>query len=197
MTRPVGWTLLLLPGLGCSGDKTDASDSGDPACSVEVCDGQDNDCDGVVPELLEHEGRRYLVCHLAPDALSWSDAQAHCAELGMQLVVVDDAAEAAFLEESWAALKQDAVSIPNHMGNLETPAWIGLSDQSGEGDWQWTDGGAAPVDGWCPDEPNDFDEEDCAAMGWTAAYGGEPECPDGGWNDLSCEAVLGFFCEAV
>ncbi|NEQ07383.1 MAG: hypothetical protein F6K37_15970 [Moorea sp. SIO4E2] len=58
--------------------------------------------------------------------------------------------------------------------------WIGLSDRTIEGQWQWVSGETSTYRNWFPGEPNDYrsssipDGEDYAVMGWG----------NQGWNDL-------------
>jgi hypothetical protein len=69
----------------------------------------------------------------------------------------------------------------------DADGWIGLNDVSEEGSSVWSDGSISPFTSW------DFDQSDvhnrnknCVSMHNTAG---------GVWKNLSCHALLGFFCE--
>ena len=67
-------------------------------------------------------------------------------------------------------------------------AWIGFSDATTEGTFEWTipykDGTSKKFTKWNNNEPNNNNNEDCAVLS-----------KDGVWNDISCSQTRTFFCE--
>jgi len=159
--------------------------------AAEVCDGADNDCNTATSETCANgcvptarEGRVYLFCS---GVATWPQARDLCRAQQMDLVIVDDAAENAWLLQN--------AGLPPM--TEEVGLWLRATDQGSEGSWVWADGPAfwngdqngAPVAGalalWREGEPNDFEGvEDCGEL-----------LADGGWNDLSCTASRTFACE--
>lgn len=69
---------------------------------------------------------------------------------------------------------------------IEGSAWIGLAEPR-EGDWRWATGGSLGFTNWAPGEPNNAGGgEHC----------GELQAHSGKWNDMPCDAVLPFLCQA-
>jgi len=64
--------------------------------------------------------------------------------------------------------------------------WIGLTDATTEGEWQWSDG--TPVDylNWFPGNPDGGDQEDCVYIGGVT----------GEWFDYTCHAIAGVVCRS-
>ncbi len=161
---------------------TDCDDS-NPAIRpgvAEVCDGQDQDCDGDIdgqscpcPQAA-YADHSYLFCTSLDS--TWVEAEASCATLGYELVTIGDAAENSWI---WAeAEAADPVSA----------WWIGLSDRAVEGDYIWADGSSLGYSFWRSGEPNDFNNaEDC---------GKYIDNSGGSWNDGNCEDPLPYICEA-
>jgi cysteine-rich repeat protein len=104
------------------------------------------------------------------EGLSWSDAQEACSSFGSyQLVTINSETENDFL-----------TSI------IDDAPWIGLNDQSSEGDFVWASGQAVVYTNWEDGEPNNSGDEDCAQIySW-----------DGKWNDGTCSSAIGYICEA-
>ncbi len=97
---------------------------------------------------------------------TWREAQGRAANLGGRLVTVDNAAEQAWLVETF--------------GGSE-PRWIGLTDANTEGAWRWAGGEAVSYENWAADEPNDmYDGEHFGVMNWRAP---------GAWNDMNAASA--------
>jgi hypothetical protein len=147
----------------------------------EVCNGIDDDCDGlsdseaVCPCNLErNQGHNYLFCTTVRD---WWNSESACdAETNYQLVVITDATE-----QEWVWIYADAYA-PSKLW------WIGLHNlnasywEEPEGNFEWVDG--SPYDytawytGWPSEQPDDFwGTEDCVFL--------DPS--SGGWHDYDCE----------
>ena len=63
---------------------------------------------------------------------SWQDARNYCRKLGGDLVTIKDANKQQFILKYLTVDHWDTDNI-----------WIGLTDQSREGDWRWVDGSYA------------------------------------------------------
>ena len=113
--------------------------------------------------LASYNGKEY---QLTSQASSWTEAQAEAVSLGGNLVVINDAAEQAWLRQTFGSER----------------LWIGLSDRDTEGDFQWTNGETSSYRNWTAGEPNDFKfggrfpaGEDYTLMNWNSS---------GQWNDM-------------
>jgi hypothetical protein len=117
----------------------------------------------------------YFVC---PTPLDFAGALARCRSVGLELSHVANTAEHEWLTQQVA----------------ESPAWIGASDFTLEGDWRWVDddvsfwsgtASGAAVDGafteWAFGEPNG--SGDCARL------------ESGGWHDYACTLTAAYICE--
>ncbi|XP_061171792.1 perlucin-like protein [Saccostrea echinata] len=66
--------------------------------------------------------------------------------------------------------------------------WLDLNDLSVEGNWRWfSTGKSVSYTNWIPGQP-DYASEDCGQMNY-------PSHKKGQWNNLSCDAKIGFICE--
>jgi hypothetical protein len=144
---------------------------------VEICDGIDNDGDGLIDEwsplndacngcsLHERDGRVYWLC----PGSSWPAAQQSCMQWGANLTSIADAGENLFI----------ALLVPT------SAYWIGLNDLGQAGDFNWVDGSPLAYTNW-PDG--------------TAPEGSGTSCiginPYGEWLALSCNNGRAFFCGA-
>ncbi|XP_022048934.1 CD209 antigen-like protein E [Acanthochromis polyacanthus] len=113
---------------------------------------------------------------------SWMDAREFCKKRGGDLAVIDSREEHLALAE-----------LINNYHDFTRPIsqsgyWIGLRDVEEEGIWKWLDGKRL-IDGyWNEGEPNNINNEDCAAM-----Y--PRNNPFRAWNDAPCSYNLKWICE--
>jgi hypothetical protein len=164
---------------GCSEDCDDNNKAVHPG-AVEVCDLDDDNCDGV-----------------------W-DNDPKCPQCVLKKLPAPAIGTAAFCfgARDWLAAEADCVKQKGHLISIHTQAvqdfltteafaiqggdwWIGLSDIKAEGTFVWTDGSKLDYLHWNGGEPNNAGEEDCANI--TQGGGGQ-------WNDLPCDAVIPFIC---
>jgi len=113
---------------------------------------------------VTYNGREY---QLTSSNMTWEQAQAAAEQLGGNLVAINDAAE-----ETW--LKQT-------FGDRER-FWIGLTDRTQEGNFQWVNGQNTSYRNWASGEPNDYQfngaftaGEDYTLMNWGSSRQ---------WNDM-------------
>ncbi len=158
--------------------------------ATETCNTLDDDCNGtaddagVCPCDTDHypdSEHPYLYCQ---SAVTWEAAQADCETHGYALVTFDSQAE---LDH-----------VTSVAGSLASNYWwLGFTDVSSEGSWEWIDGSPTSYQNWCSSEPNndhgrecvDVGEEDCAMLNW-----GNGGC----WNDYPCTCDWPYYiCEGL
>jgi hypothetical protein len=103
--------------------------------------------------------------YVAVNATTWTAAEALAVSLGGHLVSISDADEQDFVWQNFRAL-----------GGVDRRIWIGFSDRTTEGTFEWSDGTAAKYTNWNAGEPNN--------SGGTEDYA-EMLGSTGKWNDLS------------
>merc|ERR1719369_2479292 len=108
--------------------------------------------------------------HPEDKRLSWEAAEMHCQKWlsGAHLASVHSPEEQAFI-------------VDNFPKNI----WLGGTDISQEGTWDWTDGTPFDYSDWYPGEPNDHGiNQDCL---W--------ERKEHKWDDNTCEQEQLFLCK--
>ncbi len=157
---------------------------------TEVCNTIDDDCSGVADDggvcpctvdYYPDYDHPYLFCEVATD---WTTAEAECAAYGYALVTFDSEPEL-----SWVT-----TAVGAYTSNYW---WIGFTDDSTEGSWEWEDASVVGYENWCSSEPNnthgrecvDLSEEDCAMLNWGSG---------GCWNDYPCSCDWPYYiCEGA
>nr|AGF93336.1 protein containing C-type lectin domain protein [uncultured organism] len=138
--------------------------------TVEITDGEDKSGNPLESSAGSHGGQMYNgnEYKLITNDMSWSDAKDYCENQGGHLVTITSSEENSFVQN---LINQDV--------------WIGFTDQSSEGDFEWVTGETVSYTNWAPGEPNDWGSgEDYTQM-----------VTDGEWNDYSGTNNLAFVCE--
>jgi glucose/arabinose dehydrogenase len=89
-----------------------------------------------IDDNFAYDGKKY---RLTTGAKSWTDAQAEATSLGGNLVTINNAAEENWLKQTFGSSEQ---------------LWIGLTDRTTEGKFEWVNGETATYRNWNPGEPN-------------------------------------------
>ncbi|MEZ4381224.1 MAG: lectin-like protein [Nannocystaceae bacterium] len=180
--------MTVAPILGCpqdgyaevAGDCDDDNSAINPDAE-EVCNGVDDDCDGLLDEysqlnpdecstckVREWGGHLYWIC---PGPVTWDIARENCTTLGADLTIVGDNDENGFLFQNM----------------LGSNLWIGARDVSPNPvDYTWVDGSALVWNKWTG--PNPDQNDGCAQMA---------SVDDGFWRDRLCGETYGFACETL
>ncbi len=112
-------------------------------------------------------------------AQSWPSAQAEALSLGGNLVTINDAAENAF--------------VANTFTPTYGTVWIGFNDVATEGSFEWVSGQPVTFTNWAPFEPNNLGNEDFTHLNGPAGpFGGL-----GTWNDLDGNVQFNAVVEVV
>lgn len=99
-------------------------------------------------------------------SMSGPNAQAYAQTFGANLISIQSAKE-----------NDDLRKALVDQGFGSSVVWIGFSDKTTEGTFEWFDGSAVTYTNWKqPNEPNNAGDEDCTQI-----------FADGFWNDLNCD----------
>ncbi|XP_034257720.1 macrophage mannose receptor 1-like [Pantherophis guttatus] len=105
---------------------------------------------------------------------NWSDARAHCRNLGGNLASIPSKNVQAFL----------TVQLKSASGNT----WIGLTDKNWYGHFVWTDGSGVYFTNWAKGSPRSY-HGDCVFMVT------KPERLAGYWRVGSCSSKMTYICQ--
>lgn len=98
---------------------------------------------------------------------TWTGSQAEAVSLGGNLVTINDAAEQAWVYNSFA-----------NFGGVSRALWIGLTDALSEGNFTWVSGEPVSYTHWAFGEPNNSGNEDFVHMWYPSVSNA------GQWNDV-------------
>jgi Ca2+-binding RTX toxin-like protein len=132
---------------------------------------------------LNFGGHTYLV---VTKALNWFSAEANAEAKGGHLVKIDSARENSAV---FNFLTKESASWSKHYiapdGGGAEYVWIGASDFDEEGQWRWSDGSSLKYSKWGRAEPDNYEDQDGAAIGleaWPKSKGNLGQA--GQWNDV-------------
>ena len=108
--------------------------------------GDNNQFAQLSQQTFVYNGNTYF---LTTGAITWEHAQTQAVSFGGNLVTINNSAEQNWLRSTFGG-HQDF--------------WIGLTDKNHEGNFQWASGEAVTYTNWAAGEPNNFFNEDYAAM---------------------------------
>ncbi len=125
---------------------------------------------------LSYNGSDYM---FVTSPRTWADARSYCQQQGYDLVTINDSGEEAFLET-----EERTRGLYNW--------WIGLNDQSVEGQWSWAHSSSTYTN-WYPHQPdNHLGREHCALDRFRTSDG---TIVSELWNDDTCDLATAFICE--
>ncbi len=117
------------------------------------------------------------IYQLTSSATGWTAAEAAAVTLGGHLVTIDDPSEQAFITSTFSL-------------NTNKPLWIGFTDQTSEGTFQWSSGAPVTFTNWQAGEPNNVGgNENYAVVNWFFATGGTNRDT---WNDVPEAGSFGY-----
>ncbi len=179
---------ILSPGEECEpgeDDPTCGSDCYYPSCGDGVVD-EGEECDDGTPGPVNdgcvacklgcaHDSGAFAALPgngqclaLFDEHLSFSEAEAQCVAKGGHLATIRNARD----------------NIMSRFLANGRASWIGLTDSTAEGAFEWLSGETLGYTNWDPVEPNGFEEENCVEF-----------LDNGLWNDLSCGLNRYYFCD--
>ncbi|MEM6452889.1 MAG: LamG-like jellyroll fold domain-containing protein, partial [Cyanobacteria bacterium P01_D01_bin.105] len=133
----------------------------------------------VLTDGVQYNGSLYLLTQRA----SWHDAQAQAELWDGNLVTINSAAEEAWIQQTF--------------GTTEAQLWIGLTDETTEGQFEWVSGENVNYTNWAPGEPNNMGGQDYGSLhlrgnqqwddqpsGWNKKGIIEIELPEESGNDV-------------
>uniref|UniRef100_A0A672FVN6 C-type lectin domain-containing protein n=1 Tax=Salarias fasciatus TaxID=181472 RepID=A0A672FVN6_SALFA len=124
----------------------------------------------------------YFAISESHSSRTWYSAQSFCKAYKADLAIINS--------------REKQLAVFNLINNYHDPSrprdqtglWTGRTDQDQEGVWKWVDGTRLSEGYWRVGEPNNQQNEDCAAV-----Y--PADNPFQSWNDAPCRYSLKWICE--
>lgn len=186
--------------------------------ALEVCDGEDDDCDEILDEfspanatcdgcrLTERDGAPHWFCKV--EGIDWVAARKACIARGWTVELLSIHGED---DHTWARAQAEALYEGGIPGGT---FWIGLrrSDphwqacEPGTDQWEWSDGSPVDFAAWSMGQPDSWGmscDPTCVPTDALDAACPRENCgqmlyTDGGWNDRSCYTKgVGYACRAA
>ncbi|XP_076000419.1 C-type mannose receptor 2 [Genypterus blacodes] len=104
--------------------------------------------------------------------LSWSEARISCQQQGADLLSITKLHEQTY--------------INGLLTGYSASLWIGLNDLDLDGGWQWADSSPLKYLNWETDQPNHYEEENCAVIRTESS---------GRWQSRECPVALPYVCK--
>ena len=132
---------------------------------------------------------------LVTTGASYATAKSAAVDAGGYLVIINSQAENDFV---YGLLSNAGITTAAADGGGAQYVWIGASDATTEGTWQWVDGSSVgPYTNWgsgsLGSEPDDYQGQDYAAIGlssWPSGMVGYGEASQ--WNDVDGSNMLAY-----
>ena len=131
----------------------------------------------VVAGPIENPANDHQYFLLAPG--DWHASEAVAVALGGHLVTIDDAAEQAWVFDTFGA-----------WDGIHRSLWIGLHDSEWEGQFLWADGAPRSFSNWLPGQPDNSPVTGGEHFVHMLNTGNEYGHPGGLWNDLASPNVV-------
>lgn len=172
------------------GPSNEGSETSAPVPTDEVCDGADNDLDGLTDEvsptnsacggctLLQGVGQAWWVCD--DTIVDWEEATAFCGTFGAATATISNESTQLFLEDTFEAAWY----------------WLSARQEPQEGEWRWPDGSPLSYANWGGQQPDNWTpDQDCLRL--TLGLIDPPNWFHGAWDDFECTGTLAVLCSAT
>ncbi|XP_061883227.1 type-2 ice-structuring protein-like [Entelurus aequoreus] len=117
------------------------------------------------PDWHQHNNRCF---YFQSSTKNWVNAETHCQTMGGNLASIHHGDEHNFLQTL-----------------TQSEAWIGGSDCQTPGSWFWIDGTGVSGTFWCPQKPDNTQQECCLKTNTQIG-----KC----WDDTACDTLLPYVC---
>ena len=133
-------------------------------------------CPTVRAGILQTESYNGHIYYLLEED-TWYNSEAEAVSLGGHLVTINDAAEDAWVYNTFKGKVEDILGVGAYGGSL----WIGFHDQDRDHTWEWISGEPVTYINWAPGQPEGSINEIFSGIfigDWWVAGG------SGKWHDI-------------